>query len=171
MDSQRMAGFSLLELLITLALIALLAVLAAPSLSSLVERNRTLAITEQLQAQLMLSRTQSVVHQRDTVLCGSAAGFACDGDWSRGWLSQQSHDGQMMNHRHDLDGGRRVVWRGGLQAVIRFDANGTAPSGNGRFLICDAAQQVAWQLVLNRQGRVRRVQGLERGQNGAGLCL
>jgi len=55
----------------------------------------------------------------------------------------------------------------GFKQSIRFRDNGSSPTGNGRFYQCHK-QQVVWQLILNRQGRLR--QGTPAENSSADQC-
>lgn len=161
-------AFSLLELLITLTLISLLALIAAPSFATLVEQNRMYSLRDQLQSQLFLARTSSVLHNRDVEVCGSSDGQLCDDQWLRGWLIRFASDSQIIQQTQ-LTAQEHINWTGATQK-IRFHSNGTSPLGNGRFYICDSHQAIALQIVINRQGRLRQVRGLEPEQNQTIRC-
>lgn len=81
-------GFSLVEVLVVVALLGILAGLAAPSFSNLFQRYRTDAVREDLVASLQLARVeavrqgQSVVMERQT----GCTTLASTQDWSCGWI-------------------------------------------------------------------------------------
>ncbi len=160
-------GFSLVELLVVILLLALVATIAVPSYGALVERNRALALADQLQSQLAHARFVSVVRNRDVEVCGSSDGRRCDGSWNSGWiLHVPNNDGELLSG-HRLNQQQLLRWRGFSKAV-RFRGNGTAPLGNGSFYICDSrTKEAVWQLTVNRQGRVRREPGAK-GEAGCG---
>ncbi len=151
-------GFSLVEALIVIALLALLGALAIPSLSELVERNRALVVADQLQSHLAHARATSIARNQDVEICGSSDGELCDGRWQQGWLLYIPGRNEVVSY-YPLHDRERLRWSG-FSRTIRFRGNGTAHASNGRFYICDGAEQVVWQLVVNRQGRVRRLPGV-----------
>jgi type IV fimbrial biogenesis protein FimT len=161
-------AFSLIELLITLTLITLLASIALPSFAGLVERNRIYSLRDQLQAQLQYARASSVLHNRDLEVCGSSDGQGCDDQWQKGWALHFADSAQIVSHQQ-LSPNQRIMWAGATDR-IRFHGNGTSPLGNGRFYICDLHQTVVLQIVINRQGRLRRVTGLEPSQSSDIQC-
>lgn len=162
-------GISLLEMLIVVALVGILALIAAPAFSDLVERNRTRALADLLRAGLAQARARSVIANQDMVICGSSDGLGCDGGWSAGWLITSPSPDAAPFSAHRLSAPDRLHWQG-FANDIRFRSNGTAPLGNGRFLICRRDKGVAWQIVLNRQGRARLVEGLEEAQAPPAAC-
>jgi len=168
MHSYHQRAFSLIELLITLTLLALLASIALPNFSGLVERNRIKALRNLLQTQINHARASSVLHNRDVVVCGSSDGQNCDNRWDTGWLLHFSDTEELLS-QHRLSTQDRLRWAG-FNKKIRFHGNGTAPGGNGRFYFCNNQNEVVLQMVLNRQGRLRRVSGLEPDQSESIGC-
>lgn len=156
-------GFTLVELLVVVALLAILAAFALPALGRLAENGRATALADLLQSQLAHARASSVLRRRDIDICGSSDGETCDGAWSEGWIIHEPPQGNVLSS-HRLDKPARLR-RGSASPIIRFRSNGTSPLGNSRFYICNEKLEVVVQLVISRQGRVRRVQGLEPGQD------
>ena len=86
-------GFSLIELMVTLAVLAIVLGLAAPSFSSMLQDNRALSLGSELQGALQFARSEAVKRRLNVVICRrNAAGSACENgaDWSVGWLVRQS---------------------------------------------------------------------------------
>lgn len=163
------AGFTLVELLVVVALLAVLATVALPALGWLAERNRAVALADLLQSHLVHARTRSVLTDPPLELCGSSDDEQCDGGWHRGWLLRPVGSEAILA-RHRLESRDQLRWRGFNNDTIRYHRNGTATTGNGRFFICNGEAQVVVQLVINRQGRVRRLQGLEPDQTAENYC-
>ena len=88
-------GFTLMEMLVVVAIGGILAAVAAPSLVSVIESNRRTIISNQLMEDLAFARRQAVALSTSVALCGSHATNpnACsanDGsaaDWSKGWYT------------------------------------------------------------------------------------
>ena len=77
--SRPMRGYTLLELLVTLAIVAILATLAAPAFTSLIETQRVRSASNTLVNSLNLARSEAVTRNATIKLEKSAAG------WSAGW--------------------------------------------------------------------------------------
>lgn len=81
MDETGHSGFTLLELLITLALAALLAGLAVPAMGRLLDNARLRAATETLARELRLARNHALTYQQNTYFTATATANR----WCFGW--------------------------------------------------------------------------------------
>lgn len=171
MQRIRSRGFSLAELLVTLLVVALLASLAAPSLNLYVQRNRQHNLRHSLTSHLRTARSEAIARVQRIELCGSSTGQHCDGTWGKGWLIRDPATQTRLRYTL-LSSPENLTWAGASVASqsITYQANGATVGNNGRFVLCSADQRVAWQLVINRQGRVRHNDGLENGQSDRVLC-
>ena len=87
-------GFTLTELVLTLAIAGILAALAAPAFTDFIADNRLITQTNDFIADLNLARTESVKRNRRVTVCKSdnplAADPTCnvanDSNWSNGWV-------------------------------------------------------------------------------------
>jgi len=164
-------GFSLAELLVTLCIVAVLASLAAPSLNRYVQRSHQDNLRHSLTSHLRAARSEAIARVRRIELCGSSSGQHCDSAWEKGWLIRDPATNTRLRYS-PLNSPEQLTWAGASVASqsITYQANGTTASNNGRFILCTAQKRVAWQLIINRQGRVRHNDGLENGQSDSALC-
>jgi type IV fimbrial biogenesis protein FimT len=84
----RSLGFSLIELLVSIAILGVLASLAAPSFSESIKRYRINAIREDLSGSIQLARAEAVRRGRPVALIREltcAVTLANANDWSCGW--------------------------------------------------------------------------------------
>ena len=71
-----MAGFSLTETLVVLALVGILLGLAVPGMGALRVRQQLQSVAEDIWNSLMLARSQAMVQQERVVLCPAASATA-----------------------------------------------------------------------------------------------
>ncbi len=84
----RHSGFTMLELLITMAIIAILAGIAAPSYNGMIARNKVNSMRENLANALQYARSEAIKRKVDVIVCASADQSSCNGgtDWHQGWV-------------------------------------------------------------------------------------
>lgn len=146
-------AFTLIELMIVVALLAILGLVAVPALQDFIERNRQQALYHQIIRAVQHARTHAITQRVKVELCGSYDGLSCHSDWSRGWLLSEVEQSTPLAVTQLKRDRQRIHWSG-FRPKIQFHSNGISPTGNGRFYSC-YKHAVSWQLVLNRQGRLR----------------
>lgn len=84
----RTRGFTLLELLVTIAIAAILTAVAAPGLRALVQANRAAAQANEFLSALSLARSEAITRGVPASVCPTTDEATCAGvdDWSSGWL-------------------------------------------------------------------------------------
>lgn len=170
MDGVR--GFTLVELLVALALLAIIFAFAAPSLSATLHRSELTNVRSQLLASLNYAREQAVVRRRYVTVC-AGSGNGCEGeDWEKGWLIYIDVNGDKKcpdidgDLRCDDDGGEilkvirpqapRSSVRGNhnIARAVRYDPFGFSRFNNGTFSFClDGIEPIG--LVVSNSGRPR----------------
>lgn len=168
---QATRGFSLYELLVTLAVASLVLVFGVPSFGALVADNRLRAETDALFHALHLARKTSVVRRREVTLCPSRDGASCDAgtDWSGGWLLFVNAD---RDGPPQVDAGEPVLARRQVDERVRIDANRRAftlrsthlRATNGTLVVCDRTQRAETRaVVVSYTGRPRVARRDRRG--------
>ena len=161
----RDAGFTLIELIITMAVLAICAGVALPSLRSFMEQQRTLAAISSLTSHMSLARMAAVTRNQRTVLCPSRNGNSCEAgtDWSTGWMLFLDEDGNRQPDsgdevlRVDLEPTSRhlrVVSTVGRQQ-LRYLPDGRSAGANLTISICNKAGDVLGRVIVNNMGRPR----------------
>lgn len=88
-SSETTRGFTLVELMVTLAVLAILTMVAVPSFRDTIRRNRVSAASNALLADLRYARTEAINRGQLVSLCPSSDGSNCTADgtaWDAGWL-------------------------------------------------------------------------------------
>ncbi len=85
---ERTAGFTLVELLVGVAVMAVLLSIAVPSFENLVLSNRLRSYSNDLVASAQLAKSEAMKRRTPVTLCKSANGTSCasGGDWEQGWI-------------------------------------------------------------------------------------
>lgn len=161
-ETQRNAGFSLIEGMAVLAVAGVLLCLAVPAFGRMVAHHRLVTAQLDLVAALQHARNQAVISGRRTLLCPSVGGIQCDDGthWERGWASGSYRSDKASQ----LDGPPERVNAGYAQLVIistagrtriRFQPHGATGSGNVTFTLCRPGHaEEALALTVSTTGRV-----------------
>ena len=88
------AGFTLVELMISLVLLAILLGMGVPSFQTLIAEQRLRAVSSDLRIALNTARSEAVKRNRDVVLSPSGSGWA--GGWSI--ASPEAGDPDLLDH-------------------------------------------------------------------------
>lgn len=88
LPNSRQRGFTLVELVVTIALVAILTTLAIPSFSEMLRQWRRDSATRELTTSLQLARSESIKSSRQIVVCPSTDGASCadSTEWNTGWI-------------------------------------------------------------------------------------
>lgn len=80
-------GYTLIELMITVALIAIVLTLAVPEFRTLLQNNRSITTASNLKASMQHARSEALKRGTFVSLCPQARNFtACGSDWTQGWI-------------------------------------------------------------------------------------
>ncbi|MGH8085310.1 MAG: GspH/FimT family pseudopilin [Lysobacter sp.] len=157
-------GFTLIELMITIAIAAIGLALAYPSFSGVFRSNRVATHTNTLMASLNLARTEAIRSNRGGGVCSSDGGVTCNGaNWDAGWLvfTDMDGDGEM-----DEDGdiviryveGNPGISMESVEDVIAFDHRGRLAAEVTLTLQsteCPLNASLVRNLTVSRTGQVR----------------
>lgn len=163
-EPSQQRGFTLVEMMFTIAIAAILCAVAMPSMGQLMQSSKACSSHNALVAALNLARSEAVSRQGDVVICPSADQRQCDKSvlWQRGWIVFRDSDGDTIRDPDEAllsvaqaQSDMAIASTSGRRHVTyRYD--GSATGSNLTFTLCDrrgAAQ--ARTIVINNAGRVR----------------
>ena len=164
--SRASRGLTLLEVMITVAIIAILGSIALPSFSSALQSNRVATTSNEFMASVAFARSEAMRNNRGAVMCPSANGTSCGGDWQDGWIVWADQDASGT-----INGAERVLRRqealfkqtAAGSTAIRFSPRGTVASGAATIVLeaegCTAGQPFRRTLEVLGGGMVRITKG------------
>ncbi len=88
-DIAKISGFSIIELLVSLAIFSILVGLATPSFITMIQDNRLTLQVNEFMSSLHLARSEAIKRGVRITLCKSNNGADCthSGYWSQGWIT------------------------------------------------------------------------------------
>ncbi len=166
-------GFTLIELMMTIAIGAIILTLGIPSFMETIRSNRLTTRTNELLTSLNLARSEAIKRSTRITACKSSNGNSCVTtnaiDWSSGWLVfvDQNNNGEydsaselLLKTQTNQVSNISMVGNGSVANYISYIATGQSRQVNGAFQagtikVCDdRIGNVGINLVLNNVGRV-----------------
>lgn len=173
-------GFTLLELLIVLAVAAVIMGVAVPSMAGMIRSSRLTAAHNEFLSSLYLLRSEAAKRNRTMKMCRTASvvppqcATGSAGGWDQGWAIWADADNDdrigtsevLVSVRQALGRGVRLSGNGTLANRIAYRSTG-APAGfnNGTFTLCVEGGAAKKQIIISAAGRVRTKE-----LRGAGDC-
>ena len=160
LDCNKIPGFTLIEVLLSLAILATVMCFSIPFASNLHQNNQIQARQDEIQAAIRYARTQSQLIGKNLILTP----ISNSNYWSNGmriFVDNPQHrytpDVQILHEWHWSSPNLQIIWHG-FQSnnYLLFAADSSRNATNGYFLI-QSQSQVILKLVVNRLGRVRTV--------------
>ena len=176
-------GFSLIEVMTTLAVASLLLATAWPAMSHLVAQSRASLALNQMLGAVQLTRHVAVTHRTRATLC-SSQGPTCKGrdHWHEGAMIFLDRNADRIRQTSEtivrsfpaIDSGK-VTWRSfRRRATLTVLPSGYTDWQNGSFRYCPANGDLRYarQIIINAQGRARKANdndgdGIVEGADGA----
>lgn len=167
-------GFTLLELMVVVAVLALTVGIGFPAMGSVLDRARVANTHHLLTASLMAARASAVTRGSPVTLCPSSDGRHCRDDraWELGWImfvdprrTGEPADPDQVLRRVDALGGRFLLRTSEGRPRVRYLPNGRAWGSNVSFHLCERdPRRLLGSIIVNNSGRARS----ERPQGEAG---
>lgn len=87
------SGFTLIELMVTIALAAIILTQAVPSFNALVQNNRLISQKNEFISTLNMARSEALKRGTRVTVCASSDQVTCDTtDWENGWIVFSDYD-------------------------------------------------------------------------------
>lgn len=153
-------GFTLIELMIVVALVAILAAVGVPSFREFIQNNRLATQANTFLTGLKLARSEAVKRGVNVVVCASNDQVQCAGTWNNGWILFV--DGNGDNARATTETLIRVgagtaspltLTNSGNPIV--YQASGIASAADKLMMCDDRGDDKARVIMIERSGNTR----------------
>jgi type IV fimbrial biogenesis protein FimT len=170
--TNKVSGFTLLELLVVVTVIGFLATVAVPSFQAVVADQRSTASVNELVESLILARSEAIKRGEYVTVCKSSSGTNCTSgsDWNDGWIVFSNATSAAVNTvavgdeiirvHQALPASVEVNIVGNVTNFVSFRPVGTAGTTalnfSGTLTLCDVNDQtVPRGLLLSSTGRIQ----------------
>lgn len=153
MNISKARGFTLVELMVTIAVLVILLSIAVPSFKNVLLNNRVTVTAHSLHSAVVFARSEAVKLRKAVTLCSAKADKSdCDSsaDWTNGWLVKK--DSEILK-----------IWPSvqelnitGSKKLLRFHGDGTPDDVEElEVSAADCSNGVKHLIKINRIGQVR----------------
>ena len=171
-------GFTLAELMITLAVAAILLAIAVPSFRTFVQNSRLTTQADTLVYSLNLARNEAVKLDTPVAVCASSDGATCTGAWVNGWivcypaancLPGSATPPTVLQVSPGLSNGNTVAEKISGATLATYSSNGQTGAGY-QFVFCDSRGAGSGRDVeINLIGRIEAAPTAGQQVSGAAL--
>jgi type IV fimbrial biogenesis protein FimT len=164
-------GFTLVELMMTMAIAAIVLSIAVPSFQTFINNNRKTTSVNDLMTALSLARSTAITRRQQVTVCKSDDGATCKigalSNWSQGWMmfanpnningtTGLTNPAVLLRVHGKLPGKISFVGNNNVINRVAFTPQGLALGSNGTITYCDTqGANTASALVISLGGQVR----------------
>ena len=165
--AKQQQGFSLLELLVSLAIFSILMSIMMPAMSSMIAQNKVTATLNSFVSKFHVARSNAISSGIHTIVCPSRDQSSCDNsfDWSDGLIvfadrnndRQRDEDEPLIHVWSTNEDDIQILSSTGRRKTI-YHADGRTPGTNLTLRFCPQSESAdARAIVISNNGRLRLV--------------
>lgn len=128
-------GFSLVELMVAIAVLGVLSAIAIPSFNEVIISNKLRSYANNFVASAHLARSEAIKNNAEVRLCASNNGTSCTGNWQNGWIVIKL-DNTVIERQQATSDGYLITEAGGTN-TLNFQSTGIG-STQAALTICRA---------------------------------
>lgn len=159
-------GFTLIELIVTMAILAILVAVGVPAMQDVIKRNKVQSILQDFSTSLKFARSEAVRQRGYVTICASSNQTSCTGSWNQGWIIFKDVDGArdvdsgtdtLLRVHEALDAGHTLTFDDATATAVTFTARGYTDGQSGTFTLCapDDEAKDARGIIIQNTGSLR----------------
>lgn len=162
--NSRTKGFTLIELMIVVALVAIIAAIGYPSFTEFTASQRVRAAASALYDSLLLARSEAVKRNTKVAMCASdiiPPPFVCDTnlDLANGWAIAVKSDNTLLRTQEAFAGLQFTL--DPANPLIEYNRFGRLSSGAGTKIAAKSPSSSKWRCItIDTVGRPRVTEGV-----------
>lgn len=152
---ERPAGFTLVELVVTIAIVSILLAVAAPAMTSFLAEQAAAGNADEFASAVRYSRTEAIKRGRVVTMCASTDPAAdepeCSGEaWNAGWaITAGSTVLRVQNALRAMESAK------GAETTLTFAPNGLVTAGAGDYVFVPTGGDTSKQRTVTVAGTGR----------------
>ncbi len=165
----RSRGFTLIELMVTVAIAAILLTIGVPSFTKLMTKNQLSGEIQTLQGTINFARSEAIKRGSRVSICKSNNQSTCSGNWSDGWIifvDRESGGSIGTRDGSDLDADEPLLRvfpalpsdytlnTNSFTNYITYNRLGMA-NNNGTFVFCKGSDETTARAIIVTRTRPR----------------
>jgi type IV fimbrial biogenesis protein FimT len=152
------SGFTLIELMIVIAIIGIVLAIAVPAFAEIVKKSRISSLSQDLYGAIAYTRSEAIKRGGGVTLCKSADNATCGTTgvtWSNGWIVRTT-SGTLLRAFGAIPSGYSIAASTSIADSLGYDAFGmTASSAIGTFVICADSDETRAKAITILRTRPR----------------
>jgi type IV fimbrial biogenesis protein FimT len=148
-------GYSLFEMLITIALVGILCLAGIPSWQYFMQENQMSAQVRTFITALNFARSEAVKQSEKIIFCPSENQHSCGGFWEQGQIVLSKDN--VLRAYPALPPNVKLIWKSSLgrNDHLEFVPSGFTNGQKGSFIFCPPNPRYAKRIVIEQSGRMR----------------
>lgn len=158
------AGFTLVEMMVTIGIMAILATMAVPSFTEMMRNAQRRSALNDYWHAIFLARSEAIKRNSVVVICKSSDGRQCDHadtNWAHGWVVFENRD---RDNPAQIDADEPVLSVSNAKSGVSISSNRPSfdfrafaqGNVNGTIVFCDARGDAsARAIIISHTGRPR----------------
>ncbi len=153
-QTKHSSGFTLIELMVVLAVVGFIVAAATPSMLSILASNRVAISANEIVSALNLAKSEAIRTNQTVTLCKSSNDITCteESQWNEGWLIINNEADHIIRTHSEVD--EQLGFNFRTANAIEFKPNGFS-NINGRFCFKNNYDESNSRAVIIFRGRIR----------------